>query len=723
MSKRTLVLLCSIFLIVPLLFIGCSGDDGATGAKGATGDIGPPGADGRDGADGADGADGLGLFAAVNDNLVVNDLVFGVSASDNVTASFSLTDGTNSVTGLPQARMTLYLAGLIPGTNGNSDEWQYWTGVGINSLVETSPGSYLLTSNRLASAAPAGSTKQRGIVRITGVTGYNPINKGYDFALAAPGTPVARGKDVVSDAACKECHGFGVTIHAYGRNDTRTCVICHSPNYSGVDMVADGADMVTMVHQIHTNKADILGAKEFAGHGENWPDLVYPGTILNCAKCHKDVAEADNWKTRPTQTACKSCHTGIKFDGTLSTAIDNVRTFTHFAADNNAFCMACHPPSGATLAIADSHKPASSDDATQRTMTSTIDNVVVDVDGGVTVTFRVFDGGIPVTDSALFADGSLTFNLAKLVPSKNGASSYWQSYLSRIRTKDANKPPVLQGYNEVYTSGTLTNLTGGEYTYKFGLLNADTPGDIRTITHVHNGSATSITGPYSAASLPTMLYEVPYEPALTHRVAMTFRKVAGQIDNKTNAFFDWVPAGTAAETRNIVSRDACSKCHGDSKLHRGYAIELCVGCHNKNSYDPFSGIDTPTLATTDTALPGSSSVILERLVHKVHMGKNLNSGYIINEEDYSKAQYPSGVWSSSSTPNPSNCTVCHDEGNTAMTNKTNWRTKPTSSACGACHDSVEASLHIWQNAQSGDSCVVCHTAGKVAPVEEAHGLK
>lgn len=722
MSKRLLVLICSIFLIVPLIFMGCgSGDTGSAGATGAPGADGGPGADGAPGGPGADGADGLGLFAAVNKNLVVNTLTFGVDGSGFVTASFSLTDGTDPVTGLTAAKTTLYFAGLIPGTTGDSDEWQYWTGVAITSLVESPAGTYLVTSNRLATAAPAGSTKQRGILRITSLTGYNPINQSYDFLIAAPGTAVARGKDVVSDAACKECHGFGVTIHSYGRNDTKTCVVCHSPNYNGT-MVSHEADLVTMIHKIHTNKADVLGALHVSGHGENWPDLVYPGTMLNCAKCHKNAVEADNWKTRPTQTACKSCHTGIKFDGTLSTAIDNVlRTFTHFQTTTNQFCAGCHSASTGALNITDSHKPVSSQDATQRTMTSTIDNVVVDASGGVTVTFRVFDGGVAVTDSALFADGSLTFNLAKLVASADGRSSYWQSYLSRIRTKDAGKPPVLQSYNEVYTSGTLTNLTGGVYTYKFGLLNASTPGDIRTIDHVHNVS--TIAGAYSAASLPTMLYPVDYEPALTHRVAMTFRKVAGQIDNKTNAFFDWVPAGTTAETRNIVSRDACSKCHGDNKLHRGYAVELCVGCHNKNSYDPFSGIGTPTLATTDTALPGSSSVILERLVHKVHMGKNLVNGYSINGEDFSFAQYPSGVWSSSSTPNPSNCTVCHDESNVAMTDAARWRTKPTSSACGTCHDSVEALLHIGQNSSNGDSCVVCHTAGKLAPVEESHGLK
>ncbi|PJB31987.1 MAG: hypothetical protein CO109_07030 [Deltaproteobacteria bacterium CG_4_9_14_3_um_filter_65_9] len=419
-----------------------------------------------------------------------------------MTASFSLTDGANPVKGITTAHTTIYLAGLIPGTNGDSDQWQYWTGVNDNTLVETSAGHYLLTSNQPASAVPAGSTKQRGILRISGLTGYNPINQSYDFLISAPGTAVDRGKDVVSYDACKECHGFGVTIHAYSRNDVRTCVVCHSPNFSGVDMAADEADMVTMVHQIHTNKAATLGALHFSGHGENWVNLKYPGTILNCEKCHKNVAEADNWKNKPTKVACDSCHTTIVFDNVARTfvGLDGV-TKSHIEIADNQFCAICHTANWMTT----THAESSSNNAALRTMESTIDNVVIDnVDGGVTVTFRVTDGGVAVTDNALF--DTLTFNLAKLVPAANGASSYWQSYLSRIRTKDADKPPVLQGYNEVAAgNGTLTHLGGGVYTYEFALLNADTPGDIRTITHVHNGSSSSITGPYSAASLPTML--------------------------------------------------------------------------------------------------------------------------------------------------------------------------------------------------------------------------
>ena len=49
MSKRLLVLMCSIFLVVPLLFMGCSGDDGATGATGTTGTNGTNGTNGTHG--------------------------------------------------------------------------------------------------------------------------------------------------------------------------------------------------------------------------------------------------------------------------------------------------------------------------------------------------------------------------------------------------------------------------------------------------------------------------------------------------------------------------------------------------------------------------------------------------------------------------------------------------------------------------------------------------
>jgi len=54
MSKRMLVLMCSILLIVPLLFMGCSGDDGSDGTNGINGTNGVNGINGSNGVNGAD---------------------------------------------------------------------------------------------------------------------------------------------------------------------------------------------------------------------------------------------------------------------------------------------------------------------------------------------------------------------------------------------------------------------------------------------------------------------------------------------------------------------------------------------------------------------------------------------------------------------------------------------------------------------------------------------
>jgi hypothetical protein len=690
-----------LVLVLMTALAGCSGSDGAAGAPGA---------------DGADGADGPILANAAIKTLVINDLVFGTSSSGFITASFKVTDGTRRITGLTTGASTIYLAGLVPGTAATgSDEWQYWTGVNDTSLTEGPAGSYLLTSNKLATDAPAGTTTQRGVARIS-LTGFNTVVKTYDFALSAPGTPIAAGKDVVNDASCKDCHGFGVTIHSYGRNDTKVCAVCHSPNYNGT-IAANEADLVTMIHQIHTNKTTTLGALHVSGHGENWPTLKYPGTILNCAKCHNTVAQADNWKNKPTMVACNSCHTTIKFDGTAYDGIKSSPALTGrlHTETNNANCAGCH---GAAKMATD-HTPATSKDEALRPITAVISSVTISSgDGSVTVAFSVTENvlGNTVPKTDLVGNSSVGFTLAKLVPSTPSTPSYWQSYLSKVRTKDAAKAPVIQGRNETAAEGgVFTNNGDGTYTYKFALLNADTPGDIRTITHAHNNSS-NITGDYLPANgLTQLAYPVAYEPTLTHRVALTIANI------KTQPFFDFVPAGNIAETRNIVNRDTCNKCHGTTTLHAGVAIEYCVGCHNQNSYDPFSG---PTgmgaMATTDPAPSGTSSVELERIVHKIHMGKDLAKGFVINgTHDYSNLQYPIGVPTSGSTPNASACKVCHDESNTAMTEADKWQYG--SRACVSCHDSDLTAAHVDANTPGGvATCTVCHAPGRAGDVEEAH---
>ncbi|MBU0484048.1 MAG: hypothetical protein KKB30_05995 [Proteobacteria bacterium] len=721
------VLLVALTLLVAL--VGCSGDDGSVGATGAVGPTGP---------DGADGQDAVGLTAFAAQPLAISGLVFGANADGFIIATFDAASGTTPVTGMTESVTSISFTGLLPGTDGASDEWTYW-GAATDALVENSTGNYTLTTDKKVADAPAGTTTQRALIQFNNGAVYERANAIYDFLSSDLATQVASGKEVVNDASCKDCHGYGVTIHSFGRNNTQACAVCHSPNYNDT-MAVHEADLVTMVHQIHTGKAEVLGNLHWGGHGDGWgivgtgdnlgkeivANMVYPDNMLNCDKCHNTVAQADNYKNKPTMVACGSCHTTVTFDGVESVGIKGL-PFTHSTQTNNAMCTVCH--NGAYVDA----KHVDSQDAALRTVVATITNIdltQIDVDGSLTVAFSVTEDGLAKTDLA-----AASFNLAKLVPATAGVPSYWESYLMKMRTKTANHP-VTQAQSESVTDGTLTNNADGTYTYKFGFKNGSTPGDIRTISKVGTRMAASyaLNEDYNNVNLPSMIYPVEYEADLTHRLSIS---ITG---NAKEAFIDFVPDGVSdAQTRNIVSWDtACVKCHGTKKIHSGYSIERCVGCHTKNTYDPFSSSTAPALTPADDALSGTASVELGTIVHKIHMGRFLPSvqeggEYVINgSHNYSKAQYPAGLPSFSPATNnvvpanrtssgrPADCKLCHDESNVAMTEAANWRI--AGPACGNCHDGAVDKAHIAANTFSGvAACTICHTPGGAAPdAEEAH---
>ena len=585
------------------------------------------------------------------------------------------------------------------------------------------------------------------------------VNPYFDFTIDASGNAVAvtdssKTRKVVDITTCNECHSK-LALHGGGRVDTQFCVMCHNAGTTDANS-GNVLDLRTMAHKIHAGKKlKTMFGQDYAiwGYrdtGYDYTKVVFPQELLNCTKCHdgskKDAAgnplaaQGDNWKKVPSRAACGSCHAGINFANNTGVTLGDaakgltISSFAHIggAKQDDSQCVLCHDASNIPVYHSDTMPTTA--DAAKRTMSAEITNVAIDVvptavtatttagstgTGNVTVTFTLTDNGVAVTDPAAFSGLALT--LSKLNPAASGSSTYWQSYTGRGRTKDATKPPVIQGYSENALAANLTHTGSGVWTYKFQLLNGSTPGDIRTIVKVANATASSITGAYSAASMPvlpnttltdTSMTTVSYDWWKTHRVGMEFNKVSGTttINNKFNAIYDFVPLADSArqaETRNIVSMNTCATCHAGTKLHKGYTVEYCVTCHNQNTYEPYSGSTTTGLGTV--------SVDLQQFVHKLHRGKDLPSvvaggSYVINNENYSYGAFPGNI---------KDCAICHSatatkvNGTTVLENAANWYTTPTKRACGACHDSTAATEHIDAQITStgtspGEQCVYCH---------------
>ncbi|MDT8387846.1 MAG: OmcA/MtrC family decaheme c-type cytochrome [Thiogranum sp.] len=295
------------------------------------------------------------------------------------------------------------------------------------------------------------------------------------------------------------------------------------------------------------------------------------------------------------------------------------------------------------------------------------------------------EAGIPF---AAIDAGDLSFTIAKLVPPSGGNSSHWQSYINTTESATAGPAAPASSVQATRESnGTLVNHGDGSYTYTFA-------------TDVAN-----VTTPVA----------VPYEPDLTHRIAI---QLGGglPVSNPIYTFRPSDNATTGLDTRQIVKTETCNTCHDQLALHGGGRVEVeyCVTCHNPGTTD------------ANTA----NTVDFKVMVHKIHMGEDLPSvaaggsyqiyGFRNSIHDYSDVVLPQDI---------RNCTTCHDGSDPETPDADNWTTTVNMQACGSCHDTVDFSIdgsvdpagHSGGIVTDNTECITCHAAGRVAgSVEAAH---
>ncbi|MEZ6018156.1 MAG: hypothetical protein R3F49_23830 [Planctomycetota bacterium] len=185
----------------------------------------------------------------------------------------------------------------------------------------------------------------------------------------------------------------------------------------------------------------------------------------------------------------------------------------------------------------------------------------------------------------------------------------------------------------------------------------------------------------------------------------------------------------------LTSRDNCYSCHVAITFHgRGrIGVDTCIACHGAAATG-----DRPQYVAPGAAATDGLTINFRSLIHKVHMGAELENGSSFVVNGFGSGAYPNNFGSvtfdhihfPAMPDGVKSCTTCHGEGSDAFKapNTTDHPTvqvtpgQPWSLVCGSCHDGAAPQAHIAaQTSPSGaESCAICHGVGEDWNVELMH---
>jgi OmcA/MtrC family decaheme c-type cytochrome len=626
------------------------------------------------------------------------------------------------------ATFRLGYAKLVPAANAyDADIWVTYTSSDrdISGLTDNGGGSFTYVSRTFDTTTvydPAATT--RAMVLVSGSAVADPQNATLDFV--PNGSPITLTRDLVTTDACNECHNKligplstsvledGDPVHGGARFRTEVCVVCHTTTLGGGD-----AEFAPMVHKIHA------AAKDF-GLGD-FSEVTLPQALFNCRKCHKGT-DGNNWMSKPTMTACATCH-DIVFTagtGTLHGGGEQV---------DNSICASasCHPNNFTfSRAIPVVHQ---ADDSTPHnpipptgavSFAYEISSVTTTNDQPV-VTFRISTGP---TFSTATTPVTLVCNTA------SGTAA------NTLLTGFSRSPSFLVVYalpQDGVTTMTDWNNLGRA---------AGQPASV-SLADVCNETQGSMTGPDGSGFYTATLRGS--NNAGTFPAGATLRAVAlqGYFTQVTPALSRHtvsVQKGVTGddERRNVVDPAKCALCHEFFQGHGGnrvYETQVCIMCHVPNLTSSGRGANPANMnATNRAALTAAGydpnnpatwpekSMNFKDLIHSAHgSAKRENPFQFVRDRgtsgvyfyDFSEITFP-GILSDCETchrpgsydvnmPSVLPSTQVTTDGNAATTvaqdrasvaNANDLVNSPIAAACIACHDAALPVTHTLHNGAS-----------------------
>jgi OmcA/MtrC family decaheme c-type cytochrome len=513
----------------------------------------------------------------------------------------------------------------------------------------------------------------------------NPV---HHFVPA--GGPVAVTRDVVRTANCNECHD-PLALHGGVRQEVGLCVLCHTDQSIDPES-GNSVEFKEMVHKIH--RGDDLSNLPYyiVGFGQSvhdYSEVVFPQEVRHCTKCHKDGADSDNWKTRPSRVACGACHDDV----------DWASGFNHGGGPqtDDTMCSSCHPAEMVLgefdLSVTGAHVVPYESSANPNLSLAITDVQDLTPGNTPTLSFTIESDAGPVD--------ILTLNRVAVV-----FAGPTDEYLQLMSTGNSF---TIRGGG---ATGTLVTNGIGDYTY--------TPPLTYTI-------------PPTASGTWSVGMEARTQSTLVGGVNVSFGANNPVVD--VDLAVGILGGGTPAPRRQVVEESNCNACHGDLRIHGNLRTEIpyCVMCHNPWTTDE---LRRPML---DPATNPPETVHFKVMIHKIHRGEDLAGEYTVygfgsTPFDFTEVLFPGDL---------RNCQKCHVDGSQLLPMAASAQATvkniagtpvpqpdavrpPTLAACTACHDDEAAVIHAQLNSYVGgpfdwgEACSVCHDEGSEFAVSKVH---
>lgn len=540
------------------------------------------------------------------------------------------------------------------------------------------------------------ATHTVGIIASRDLSGFDlgtsVANAVFDFVPS--GAKVTQVRDVVSTAACNQCHD-PLAMHEGERREIRLCVLCHQPQNSDLSVNNNSFDFKVFIHKIHMGAnlpsvsgkpLNVLGtsgsattATAASGATQNprpagskpagtpyrlltdelvdASTVVFPQDVRNCTTCHQNASQADNWKTKPSRAACGSCHDDVNF----ATGENHL----NLPEIDDNLCAGCHIQQGELefdASIIGGHTIPTASKQVPGTTFAILGVSNTSPGQQPVVTFTVKDKAGNVIDASTM--NTLRLNLA------GPTTDYANQWLEDARKATPSGDRYVYTFTQAIPAGATGTYAVGIEGYRNVTLNART----------------------------------------------TIEKMARDA-GFNQVFYFSVDGSPVTPRRQVVAVQNCNNCHNALALHGGTRrnTEYCVLCHNPNTTD----------AATRTAqtLP-AQGVNFKLHIHRIHTGESLTRDFTVSGTNFNGVRFPG---------DRRDCAKCHVNNSeelplpdgllpTASPRDYIPAMQPIQAACLGCHDTKPAAAHAALNTSAtlGEACEVCHAADADFSIAKVH---